>query len=1028
MPGGGTKAVRVVPTAYGAPAIAALRDVLAKIKRDDPLAPATVLVPNNIAGIVARRALASGVRSERPGIAGVHVSTLGRLAEQLAAPLMGPRTPATRAAVAAAWRAELDYGAGPFAAVRDHPATIRALAAAHRELRELTADERRTVESGGRLQRELVALHRRVTDRVGATSYDTVDLLTAAAAAVVARPDAVAGAVVLYLPQRLTPSEVVFARAIAKAVDGTVIVGLTGVRRADAAVRASVAAVTGQSLPDGPKPPTAQRVRHHSDSDDEVRGVVHDVLDALADTPAHRIAVLYARARPYARLLHEQLAAAGVQVNGPGVAAVDERALSRGLLGVLALGPDLPRAETFRALSEAPTQDPATGRRIPIARWERISRLAAVVGGPDWDRRLRRFADEQRAAAEDPGEHGGSAARLRDADDALALSAFAAALGRRLADGAALTSWPALARWATDAFHELYGGPADLAHLPPGERYAAAVIEQALPGLGALATLETHADLPLLVESLTEELRSARPRVGRFGEGVFVGPISSATGLAADTVFVLGLSEDTYPGASHVEALLPDRIRDHVPGLPGSRDRLDGQHRDLLAALMSAEQVVASFARGDLRRNTLRLPSRWLLPTLRELTGDSRLAATRWADVSCPMIDGAPSFAATLGRSPRPATGQEWWVRAVATGGDLDPVTAAAVDLLAARAGDAFTRYDGNLGATTGLPDPGAEGVLLSATRLESYASCPHTYFVQRLLRVEPLEHPEEIIVISALDIGSLMHEAMDEFVRHEQDRLPGYGQPWTAAQRDRVAAIGAAKATEFETRGVTGHRLLWTAERSRILTDLGHMLDDDNQWRAGLDARVVASELSFGFGDRPPVTLRLPSGRTIRLRGSADKVDQARDGSLLVTDLKTGSPGRFAALNNDPIAAGTKLQLPLYAFAARDQLGDHPVLAQYWFVRKGRRSGGPARIAVQLDADVQARYLAALDDLVHGIATGLFPARAPEAPDYGGWVKCPYCNPDGLGHRTVRDRWERQRADPLLARYVALVEPPAAS
>ena len=129
-----------------------------------------------------------------------------------------------------------------------------------------------------------------------------------------------------------------------------------------------------------------------------------------------------------------------------------------------------------------------------------------------------------------------------------------------------------------------------------------------------------------------------------------------------------------------------------------------------------------------------------------------------------------------------------------------------------------------------------------------------------------------------------------------------------------------------------------------------------------------------------PPVTLRLPSGRTIRLRGSADKVDQARDGTLLVTDLKTGGPGRFAVLETDPIAAGTKLQLPLYAFAARQQLGEHPVLAQYWFVRKGRRQGGPERIAVRLDADVEARYLAALDVLVDGIATGLFPAQAPDA------------------------------------------------
>ena len=131
-PDRGTGAARVLGVAYGATAVDALRAVVADVKRDDPLAPATVLVPNNIAGIVAQRALAAGVAPGRSGIAGLHITTLSRLAEQVAAPLMSPRTPATRAAVTAAWRSELDGadegdGAGPFGAVRDHPATVRAL-------------------------------------------------------------------------------------------------------------------------------------------------------------------------------------------------------------------------------------------------------------------------------------------------------------------------------------------------------------------------------------------------------------------------------------------------------------------------------------------------------------------------------------------------------------------------------------------------------------------------------------------------------------------------------------------------------------------------------------------------------------------------------------------------------------------------------------------------------------------------------------------------------------------------------------
>ena len=45
-------------TAYGREALETLGAVVAEAKKDDRMAPVTVLVPNNIAGSVARRHLA----------------------------------------------------------------------------------------------------------------------------------------------------------------------------------------------------------------------------------------------------------------------------------------------------------------------------------------------------------------------------------------------------------------------------------------------------------------------------------------------------------------------------------------------------------------------------------------------------------------------------------------------------------------------------------------------------------------------------------------------------------------------------------------------------------------------------------------------------------------------------------------------------------------------------------------------------------------------------------------------------------
>ena len=105
--------------------------------RADPLAPVTVLVPTNLVGVLVRRALARGFG--RRTIAALDVLTVDRLAERIAAPaLVGSgRRPATEPVLAAAWRRALAADPGVFEPVAEHPTTVRALAAAHRELREV---------------------------------------------------------------------------------------------------------------------------------------------------------------------------------------------------------------------------------------------------------------------------------------------------------------------------------------------------------------------------------------------------------------------------------------------------------------------------------------------------------------------------------------------------------------------------------------------------------------------------------------------------------------------------------------------------------------------------------------------------------------------------------------------------------------------------------------------------------------------------------------------------------------------------
>jgi hypothetical protein len=1030
-------------TQYGAEAYDVLCDRVTQAKRDDPLAQVTILVPSHLCGVIVRRALARGVAGHS-GIAGLTVLTVDRLAEQLAAPaLVGAgRRPTIGPVLTAAWRRALEENAGVFASVAEHRATVRALVNAHRELRHVDAAGLEAMAAGEHIAADLVRLHCRVGELLAAGWYDVTDLRTTATATLSEDPSLASklGTTVLFLPQELTPDAIAVLCTLKRVAALEVIAAHTGDNRADAAIRQ----VVEQVAPDHGPPPdrpirTVNRIIHASDADDEVRCVVRDVVTRLRDTPSHRVAVLYGPAQPYARLLAEHLAAAGITTNGTGVRPTIERTLARTLLDLLEL-PDhnWRRDEVMRLLASAPVKGP-DGTRVPASRWDRISRLAGVVAGDDWDARLAVFAEHERRSAkrerESDAPRSGQIRRRDDnADIADALRQFVAGLRGRLDAAATLTTWPELAAWAADTYRALVGTPDDEPWLPEDEARAADKVQRVLSGIAGLGEIESGADLTALRLTLELDLADDLPRQGTYGTGVLVAPLSAAIGLDADVVYVVGLAEGAVPARLREDALLPDRTRARTNGqLDPLRGRIDRQHRHLLAAFAAAPECVASFPRGDLRRSSHRLPSRWLLPSLRALSQTPDLNATGWEDVHGAWLDGSPSYAAGLSRTDSLATGQEWRSRAAvaarAADADIaeilgdDNVLHSALSVIRAHRSARLTRFDGDL-AGQRVPSPTDADYVISSTSLENWASCPYAYFVGRLMRVEPIESPEKLIDISPIEIGNLVHYALDRFFEAQAlaGAVPPPHQPWTAEQRADLERIAQEVADEFEARGLTGHPLLWRQHRARILTDLQRLLDDDDALRARTGREQVRSELTFGMEGTDPVEINLPDGRTLRLRGSADRVDRAGQ-AIFVVDYKSGGSWRFKDIGeDDPTGGGTKLQLPVYAHAARIALDapDAEVSAEYWFTRGDERK----QIGLPLTDHVHQAHTEALMVIADGIASGLFPHRPPADDGFAGFIPCSYCDPDGLGTADRRARWARKRTDPRLAAYVALVEP----
>lgn len=1018
------------------------------------------MVPSNHIGVAARRLLASGslgptaVRGS--GIVAVNFLTLYRLAELVGGARLAGQglVPVSTPLIAAAVRVTLEAEPGYFGRLAHHPATEAAMVAAYKELRDLSTEGLDALGKASRRASDLVRVHRAARSRLGGQFSDEEDLM-GAAGAMLSHGGAVVqslGTVVVYLPQRYSRHAAAFLRAVADKIEVVVLAGTTGDRRADGDVRQSLHRLNLID-PDEMEPPpgrsgsmnsttvvspTRTAIVTASDPDDEVRVAVRSVIDEVRrGTPLERMAILFGAQDPYARLVHEQLQAAGISHNGVAVQTLSGRAAGRAILGLLSLGDsDFRREDLFAWLVSAPICH--RNRPAPVADWEEISRKAGVVAGrQDWEVLLNTFAKDRLGEAQ--ANSGATEASLRraercrrEADRARDLGHFVVNLIDTLRAAAQEpSSWTRRVAWARHLLQDLLGSDAVRSSWPEVEALATERLEAALDRLAHLDAVEHPVDLAVFTRALQAELEADPGRLGRMGEGVLVGSVSMGVGLDLDLVLVLGLAEGSFPSPVRDDSLLPDGDRKTTQGELGMRaEGTERQHHDLLATLAGADRHLLCVPRGDLRRSVQRSPSRWVTEIASSLVGKELFGEDLLAKEG-PQLGHVASFDAGLRSVEFPATEQEHRLLSLLANPGLnerrhwgwDPVLSAGAEVIAARRSSRFTRYDGNL-AGVAVPSPATE--VMSATRLERWAECPFAYFAQHLLKVEPVERPEDRIRISPLDLGSLFHEVLERFIIEvlaHPNQIPQPEEPWSPAQRQRLSQIAESVCTRYQEQGLVGRQLFWQRDHKRVKADLERFLGADDLHRAAARTRPVAAEFSFGMGDAAlgSVELPLPDGRVVRFRGKADRLDAAEDGVLEVVDYKTGSPRAYEGLSEEtPDARGTKLQLPIYAMAARLHQSDPEAMvhSHYWFTS----TRDSRRIGYLVTPEVLRRVAATVGRMVAGIEAGVFP-HSPPARDTAFPQPCPYCDPDGLGLTVLRSQIERKSTDPSLRLFSDLAD-----
>lgn len=179
--------------------------------------------------------------------------------------------------------------------------------------------------------------------------------------------------------------------------------------------------------------------------------------------------------------------------------------------------------------------------------------------------------------------------------------------------------------------------------------------------------------------------------------------------------------------------------------------------------------------------------------------------------------------------------------------------------------------------------------ISLSVSRLERYAQCPFAYYVQYGLKAKD----RKIYEFTAPDLGSFMHEILDEFTNEVKEK----DLKWCDLSHENCRSIigslvdNQVKNNKSSILNSSKRYSYFTDRFKRILTK-SVMVISEQMKRS--DFEIYKNELAFGFSkDVNSIKIDLPSGESFYLNGRIDRVDKLNldeETYLRIIDYKTGS------------------------------------------------------------------------------------------------------------------------------------------
>lgn len=198
--------------------------------------------------------------------------------------------------------------------------------------------------------------------------------------------------------------------------------------------------------------------------------------------------------------------------------------------------------------------------------------------------------------------------------------------------------------------------------------------------------------------------------------------------------------------------------------------------------------------------------------------------------------------------------------------------------------------------------------LMFSVSRIEKYAQCPFSYYVQYGLKAKD----RKVYEFSAPDLGSFMHDILDKFT----NKIKKENIAWSDLTKERCSEIvnelvNTKLKNEANSILNSNKKYQYFSERFKKTISKSVTVISEQMRKGEFD--IFKSEFDFGdFKDSDPIKLELPSKETVYLKGRVDRIDKVElngETYIRIVDYKSGSK----SFDLNELYYGLQIQLLVY-------------------------------------------------------------------------------------------------------------------